>query len=85
VPSYLTERTTIEAAENPMSIRLLSFATVLLLLSGCGAEVASTAVTAAELQAQQAEQAKAQEEQFKRKLGEAMQATEEAASAAGNQ
>ena len=55
------------------------------LLAGCGAEVASTAATSAKLQATQAEQAKAQEAQFKKKLGEVMQATETAASAAGSQ
>jgi hypothetical protein len=54
-------------------------------MAGCGAEVAGTAATSAKLQATQAEQAKAQEAQFKKKLGEAMQATEAAASAAGNQ
>ena len=54
-------------------------------LAGCGAEVAGTAATSAKLQATQIEQAKAQEAQFKTKLGEAMQATEAAASAAGNQ
>ena len=54
-------------------------------VAGCGAEVPGTAATSAKLQATQAEQAKAQEAQFKKKLGEAMQATEAAASAAGNQ
>jgi hypothetical protein len=54
-------------------------------VAGCGAEVAGTAATSAKLQATQASQAKAQEAQFKKKLGEAMQATEAAASAAGNQ
>jgi hypothetical protein len=55
------------------------------LIGGCGAEVAGTAATAASLQAAQAQQAQAQQEQFKKKLGEAMTATAEAASAAGNQ
>ena len=55
------------------------------LLVGCGAEVAGTAATSAKLQATQAEQAKVQEAQFKKKLGEAMQATDAAASAAGSQ
>ncbi|MEO8278387.1 MAG: hypothetical protein ABI564_01775 [Ideonella sp.] len=54
-------------------------------LSGCGPDVVTTAATTAKLQAAQVEQAKAQEAQFKKKLGEAMQATEAAASAAGNQ
>ena len=63
----------------------LTLALALGLLAGCGAEVASTAATTAKLQATQGEQAKAQEAQFKKKLGEAIQATEAAASAAGNQ
>ena len=54
-------------------------------VAGCGAEVAGTAAASAKLQATQASQAKAQEAQFKKQLGEAMQATEAAASAAGNQ
>ena len=62
--------------------RLLCVA-VLSLLTGCGAEVATTAATAAKLQAAQIEQAKAQQDQFKQKLGEALKATEAAASAAG--
>jgi flagellar basal body L-ring protein FlgH len=61
--------------------RTLCIAACLLgLLSGCGAEVANTAATAAKSQALQVEQAKAQEEQFKKKLGEALQAAETAAS-----
>jgi hypothetical protein len=52
------------------------------LLAGCGPDIASTTLTAAKLQAEQAEQAKAQEAQFKKKLSEAMQATDAAASAA---
>jgi len=63
----------------------LTLALTLGLLAGCGAEVASTAATTAKLQATQAEQAKVQEAQFRKKLGEAIQATEVAASAAGNQ
>ena len=55
------------------------------LLYGCGAEVAGSATTAAKLQASQAEQAKAQEDQFKKKLDQALQATNAAASAAGEQ
>jgi hypothetical protein len=58
---------------------------VVMLIGGCGAEVAGTAATAASLQAAQAQQAKAQQEEVKKKLSEAMKATEAAASAAGNQ
>ena len=63
----------------------LTLALALGLLAGCGAEVASTAATTAKLQATQAEQAKAQEAQFKKNLGEVIQATEAAVSAAGHQ
>ena len=52
------------------------------LLSACGAEVASTAVTTTKLQATQAEQAKAQAEQLKKNLEESMRKAEAAASAA---
>jgi hypothetical protein len=52
------------------------------LLSACGAEVASTAVTTTKLQATQAEQAKAQGEQIKKNLEDAMRKAEAAASAA---
>jgi hypothetical protein len=55
------------------------------LLAGCGAEVASTAVTTGKLQATQAEQAKAQAEKVKAGIADAMQRTEAAASSAGNQ
>jgi len=58
---------------------------VIVLLEGCGPDVATTAATTAKLQAAQLEQAKAQEAQLKRNLDEAMRATEAAASAAGNQ
>ena len=68
-----------------MSLPKLLIALALAPLVGCGAEVASTAVTGAKLQGAQAQQAKAQEAQLKAKLGEAMQATEAAASAAGAQ
>ena len=54
-------------------------------LAGCGPDVAVTAATNAKLQAEQVEQAKVQEAQFKKKLNEAMRATEAAASSAGNQ
>ena len=70
------------------SIITTSGLTVLLasgLLTACGADVASSAATTAKLQATQVEQAKAQEAQVKQKLGEAIQATEAAASARGNQ
>ena len=52
------------------------------LLSACGAEVASTTVTTTKLQATQAEQAKAQGEQIKKNLEDAMRKAEAAASAA---
>ena len=67
-----------------MKIFRMSWFMALTLLAGCGAEVASTAATAAKLQATQAEQAKAQQEQFKQKLGEALKATEAAASEVGD-
>ena len=52
------------------------------LCSACGADVAGTAATTAKLEATQAEQARAQEAQFRNRLGEAMRATDVAASAA---
>lgn len=55
------------------------------LLTGCGAEVASTAVTAGKLQATQVEQAKAQEALIKKKLEEAMKAPAAAAASAAYQ
>jgi len=58
---------------------------VALLLAGCGPDVVSTTATAAKLQAEQLEQAKAKEADFKNKLDQAMKATESAASAAGSQ
>ena len=66
-----------------MSMHKSSLIVVLALLAGCGPDVATTAATTAKLQAAQAEQAKAQEAEVKRKLDEAMRATEAAASAAG--
>ena len=72
-------------SQRSMSKSGLTFLLVLGSLAGCGAEVASTAATSAKLQTTPAEQAKAHEAQFKKKLGEAIQATEAAASAAGNQ
>lgn len=54
-------------------------------LAGCGAEVAGTASTVGKLQATQAEQAKAQQEQVKKDLNAALQAGQAAASAAANQ
>ena len=68
-----------------MSVPKLSMTLTLAVLAGCGAEVAGTAGTAARLQSAQAEQAKAQEAQIKKKLGEAMHATEAAASAGAAQ
>lgn len=55
------------------------------LLAGCGAEVASTAVTASQLQASQAEQATAQAQKIQAGIADAVQRTEAAASAAGGQ
>ncbi len=52
------------------------------LLAGCGAEVATTAVTTTRLQAQQAEAAQAQAEQIAGQLDAAMRRAEAAASAA---
>jgi PBP1b-binding outer membrane lipoprotein LpoB len=53
-----------------------------LLLVGCGAEVAGTAATVGKLQATQAEQAKEQQRQIEKQLGEALRATEARASEA---
>lgn len=55
------------------------------MLAACGPDAAVTAATAAKVQAAQVEQARAQQEQLKKNLEEAMRATEAAASAAGNQ
>jgi hypothetical protein len=66
-----------------MCIKTWFSVALLSLLSGCGVEVASTAVTAAQLQATQAKQATAQAEQLKGRLNAAMQPAESAASAAG--
>ena len=68
-----------------ISRTLLPLIAMAALLSGCGAELVSTAVTTGKLQADQAKQAKAQEEQFKQQLDEAMKATEASASAAATQ
>ena len=54
-------------------------------LTACGAEVATTAVTATKLQAEQAKQATAQAEKIKAGLAEATQRAETAASAADSQ
>ncbi len=62
---------------------LLSSVLLVLLLGGCGAEVAGSAATAAKLQASQAQSAKAIEEQVKKQLSDALKAGEAAASAAG--
>ena len=72
-------------SERGMSTGGLVLILVLGALAGCGAEVAGTAATSAKLRAAQVEQAKAQEAQIKKKLDEAMRATEAAASAAGSQ
>ena len=55
------------------------------LLAGCGAEVAQMAATTAALQSRQAQQAKAQQQQFNAQLGEAMKAVEASASAAAQE
>jgi hypothetical protein len=68
-----------------LDFRHLPLFAAALLLGGCGADVASTAATTARLEATAAEQAKAQKEQFEKKLAEAMKATNEAASAAASQ
>jgi hypothetical protein len=61
---------------------VLTMSLLCVLLSACGAEVASTAVTTTKLQATQAEQAKAQADQLKKNLEESMRKAEAAASAA---
>lgn len=69
-------------SENSMRATLLLLPLFVSLLCGCGAEVAGSAATAAKLQASQAQAVKAQEEQFKKQLSEALKAGEAAASAA---
>jgi hypothetical protein len=59
-------------------------AVVVVLLAGCGAEVAGTAATVGTMQATQAKQAQEQKRQFDAKLNEALQATAASASAAGS-
>lgn len=54
-------------------------------LAGCGAEVASTAVTTTKMQATAAEQAKAQGEQVRKNLEETLRKAEAARSAAPEQ
>lgn len=54
-------------------------------LAGCGADVATTAVTTTKLQAEQAKQAAAQAEQIKAGLAQAAQSAEARASAAEGQ
>ena len=56
-----------------------------LLLAGCGPDMVSTTATAAKLKAEELEQAKAKEAEFKNKLDQALKATESAASAVGSQ
>lgn len=55
------------------------------LLAGCGAEVAGTAATVGKLQAQQAEQARAQQKQIVDGMGKAMQAAADATASAADQ
>ena len=85
VQSLRTEGNMMNSPKRSVLQVRLALVVVLCTLVGCGAEVASTTATSAKLQATQAEQAKAQEALFKKQLGKAMQATEAAASAAGNQ
>lgn len=68
-----------------MSIARYLLPLLALLLGGCGPELVGTAATAGKLQAEQAQQAKAQLDQFKLELSAAMQSTEAAASAANPQ
>ncbi len=53
--------------------RLISSAILTVALTGCGADVVSTAVTEAQLSAQQAKQAKQLEDQVQNRLDAAMQ------------
>jgi ElaB/YqjD/DUF883 family membrane-anchored ribosome-binding protein len=53
--------------------RLISSAFLTVALTGCGADVVSTAVTEAQLSAQQAKQAKQMEDQVRSQLNAAMQ------------
>ena len=70
----------------PLSLHRSAFLALLCgVLTACGAEVASTAVTATKLQAEQAKQATAQAEKIKAGLAEATQRAEAAASAADSQ
>ena len=68
-----------------MNMQHVPLLLVAAMVTACSPDVASTALTAAKLQAEQVKQAKAQEAQFKEKLGEAMRATGAAASAAADQ
>ena len=70
----------------PLSLHRSAFLALLCgALTACGAEVASTAVTATKLQAEQAKQATAQADPIKAGLAEPTQRTEAAASHAENQ
>jgi hypothetical protein len=53
--------------------RLISSAFLTVALTGCGADVVSTAVTEAQLSAQQAKQAKELEDQVRSRIDAAMQ------------
>lgn len=53
--------------------RLISSALLTVALTGCGADVVSTAITEAQLSAQQAKQAKQLEDQVQNRLDAAMQ------------
>jgi hypothetical protein len=65
--------------------RIIFTSLVCMLAAGCGVEVASTAATAASLQAASTKQALAQQEEIKKKLDEAMKTAASAASRAGDQ
>lgn len=68
-----------------MRIFLIPVMLVSCLMAGCGADVAGAAATIGKLQAVQAEQAKAQQDQIKKDLSAALQAGEAATSGAAGQ
>jgi hypothetical protein len=71
--------------ESPVSIHRRNrglLAVFVVLLAGCGAEVAGTAATVGSVQATQARQAQEQKKAFDAKLDEALKATAASASAA---
>lgn len=70
---------------NAMQIRTYSIFTIIGLLAGCGADVATTALTVSDVQSKQAQEARAQEALVKEKLNEALKATSAAAASAAAQ